>query len=171
MPDEIRIDGGGGLSETEERLAKLAALVDDLRLFWPLVVPLYVRWMGEQFDQEGGFWTEHWQELSPDYLAWKTEHYPGKGILTAEGDLRHAAQSPTRKALPHELFLTVEPFVKARGPSKGRRIDPDWFQSGTNTMPARPLIPEILPGGLQVEVDAVADEYIQDACRRLGLAV
>lgn len=170
MPDGLNIDGGG-LSRIEERLTKLVEACLDLRPFWPMVIPLYGRWMGAQFDTEGDFFGEHWQELSPDYAAWKATNYPSKGLLVAEGDLRHAAQSPAREALPHMLILTIEPFVKARGPGQGRNIDPAWFQDGTTTMPARPLLPihGELPAETQAEIAGVAEEYVRGTARRLGL--
>lgn len=170
MPEGINIEGGG-LASIEERLEKLVEACLDLRPFWPLVIPLYTRWMGEQFDSGGDFFGEHWQPLTPDYAAWKSEHYPGRGLLMAEGDLRHAAQSPAREPLPHMLILRIEPFVKARGPGAGRNIDPAWFQGGTDRMPARPLLPMFgeLPATAQGEIGAAAEMYVQDTARRLGL--
>lgn len=170
MADGIDIDAEG-IGELEAKLEKLAELMLDLRPFWPLVVPLYTRWVGAQFDSGGSYFGEAWQELSPAYAAWKTVNYPGRGILMAEGDLRHAAQTPRREATPHMLVLTIEPFTKARGPGAGREIDPDWFQSGTDRMPARPLLP--LAGELAptqgAEIAEAAELYVADTARRLGL--
>lgn len=171
MPDGVSVSDGGSLASLEERLEKLVAACLDLRPFWPMVIPLYVRWMGQQFDTGGEFFGEQWAELTPDYAAWKSEHYPTRGILMAGGDLRHAAQNPTRLALPNSLTLTIEPFVKARDPGKGRNIDPAWFQDGTERMVARPLMPihDELPESAQQEVAGAAEVYIQDTARRLGL--
>lgn len=170
----------------EERLDRFVAAVTDLRPFWPMVVPLFNRWMKEQFETEGAFFGDHWQELSPSYAAWKSVHYPTKGILMAEGDLRKAATTPSRDAQPHMLTLTIEPYektvrvdamsVKTRRRSRARRgtgaeIDPGWFQDGTQRMPARPLLPihGELPAHAQGEIGDAAEHYLRDTAERLGL--
>jgi hypothetical protein len=169
VSDGIRFDTN--LPSIEARLEKLVAAVTDLRPFWPLVVPLYVRWMGQQFDSAGHFFGDGWEPLSADYAAWKSVHYPGRGILMAEGELRRAAQTPRREATPTMLTLSVEPFTKRKGRSRGRTIDPSWFQGGTNRMPARPLLPitgELTPTAA-AEVGKAAEFYLADTARRLRL--
>lgn len=185
MDEGLTLDWDG-LTGVEERLAKLVEALIDLRPFWPMVVPLYNRWMKEQFDTEGDFFGDHWQELSPGYAAWKSVHYPTKGLLMAEGDLRKAATTPTRDAQPHMLTLTIEPYekttrvdafnVKSRQRSRKRRgtgatIDPAWFQTGTDRTPARPLLPITgeLPALAQGEIGDAAEAYLHDTARRLGL--
>lgn len=169
MADELTVSASG-FDEIEARIEKLVELCADLRLFWPLVVPLYVGWMGSQFDSEGSFFGEQWAPLSDDYAAWKTVNYPTRGILTAEGDLRSAAQSPARFPTATSLTLRIESFEKARGPGKGRTIEPEWFQDGTNNMPARPLLPDgPIPAAADVELSNAAEFYVTDMVRRLGL--
>lgn len=169
-----------GSAEFNAALARLAELVADLRPFWPLVVPLFIGWMGRQFDSEGDYFGSHWQPLTQNYAAWKMQHYPDKGILSAEGDLRKAATSPTREPLPQSLVLRITPYEKTehasgrrRGGGKrigtGKMIDPSWFQEGTDRMVARPLLAELLPADAQAELTEAADFYIRENARKLGL--
>jgi len=160
-----------GLDDAELRLRKLAALLLDLRPFWPKVVPLWIQWMGEQFDTQGSFGLgSQWAALSPKYAAWKAIHYPGKPILSADGDLRRAATTPRRKVAPLSLELSIEPYVHGPGRMnrKPRTIFPTWFQEGTERMPARPLVFD-LPANLDAELDRVADEYVDEMLRVVGL--
>lgn len=157
------------LSEEERRLAQLGVLLRDLRPFWPRVVPLFVSWMGHQFDSEGRFFGDGWVALSPAYKAWKDLQRPGKRILSFGGHpgqtLRGAATSPRRIATPLFLELRIDPYD-----NDGTTIEPSWFQEGTDRMPARPLLSEeLLPSVAMVELDRVAEGYAQELVRRLGL--
>lgn len=180
MADEIVLEGG---DEFDAALAKLIELTADLRPFWPIVVPLFVSWIGRQFDTQGSYFGDAWEALTPRYAAWKTEHYPGKGILSAEGDLRKAATSPKREVSSTTLVLRIVPYEKttrseAIGKSgrrsrarigTGKLMDPDWFQSGTGRMVARPLLAETLPPEAQDELAEAADRYIQETAAKLGI--
>lgn len=145
-----------GLTEEERRAARLGAMLSDFRPWWPMLVPLFIGWMREQFETEGAFGGEPWAPLSPDYAAWKAEHYPGKGILIAEGDLRKAASNPTRIMLPMELILEI------RDPKAG------YHQEGTASMPKRPLIWATQPLPVTAELSHVADVIAHDMLRRAG---
>lgn len=180
MADDVELVGS---AETEAALQRLAELVHDLRPFWPLVVPLFNSWMKRQFESEGQFFGEAWAPLTDQYAAWKMQHYPDKGLLSAEGDLRRAATSPKRKAFPELLVLTIAPYPKTTRSealtATGRRsrarvktdkiIDPDWFQSGTNRMVARPLLAEVLPTEANENLRVAADLYIRENAAKLGL--
>jgi hypothetical protein len=142
----------------QEALSRLAASMLDLRSFWPLVIPIFIGWMREQFETEGDFFGDPWAPLSPRYAAWKEQHYPGKGILIAEGDLRRAASSPRRTVGP--LFLELE------------IVDPKvrFHQEGTSKMPARPLVPEgVLPAAQQAELDSAFEVYVDERLKASGL--
>lgn len=152
----LRIDTSG-FSEAERRLAQLAVGLLDLRPFWPRVVPLFIGWMREQFETEGAFAGRPWAPLSPQYLAWKSRAYPGKGILYATGAMRRAASSPRREAQPQRLILTI------RDPKL------EYHQAGTDRMPARPLIFSDLPAVAAAQLQQAADDYVDDLARRLGL--
>lgn len=47
---------------------------------------------GEVFETEGGAVKEKWQQLSPRYALWKSQRYPGKGILERTGRMRAGFQ-------------------------------------------------------------------------------
>lgn len=161
------------LTAVEQALIKLATLMSDLRPFWPVVSRLFVSWMGRQFDSEGAFLTDPWEELSPDYAAWKSQNYPGKPILSLVGPLRKAATSPRRIPTPLTLTLVIEPYEhQALTPGGVSGIlDPEWFQEGTSRMPARPLIfEEILPAVPMAELTAAMEVYARSMVVASGLS-
>lgn len=43
-----------------------------------------------QFETEGAAAGSPWEPLSDEYGQWKSEHYPGRPILVAEGDMKAA---------------------------------------------------------------------------------
>lgn len=162
-----------GYSEYDAALIRLIAMLTDLRLFWPKLVPLFIGWMRERFDTEGRFGGEQWTPLSPDYLTRKMALYPGKGILYASGDLRKAASLPRRIATARTLSLIIDDAKYKHGGDVARSVA-EYHQLGTNRMPARPLIPPgwqrgLLPLPLQTEVEAVAQEWVDEMAHTLGL--
>lgn len=160
-----------GLDDGQRKLERLTALLLDLRPFWPVVSKLAVEWIGRQFDSQGSFLLGHrWAPLSTEYAAWKTVNYPGKGILSAEGDLRRAATNPRRIATATTLTLRIEEFTKParRGRLAARRIAPAWFQEGTPQMPPRPLVWD-LPAPAEQALERAGDAYVEDMLRRIGL--
>lgn len=154
--EQIRLETYG-IAEAERALVKMIALLTDLRPFWPRLVPLFIGWMREQFDTEGDWGGGHWAPLSPDYAAWKTAHYPGRGILYATGDLRRSASNPARFVSPMMMSLTIT------DPKAG------YHQEGTERMPARKIIPMVLPPYAQDEVRQAAEEYVAEMARRIGV--
>lgn len=192
MSDRIRLDWDG-LDEAERAVALLIAGISDLRPFWPRVRRIAISWISRQFDTQGAFFGDPWQPLSPAYLAWKTRVYgSSKRILSADGDLRRAATTPRSIVSPLELILRIEPYTKrtARrssgraGPGVGIRagaavstlergsqqVDPDWFQTGTTRMPARPLFAD--PPALALgELDVEAEAYVDELARAAGLTL
>lgn len=164
---EIRIDLEG-LDENERALAQLVAATTDLRLFWPRLVPIFVGWMREQFETEGDWADDPWAPLSEPYATRKALKYPGKGILYATGDLRRAASLPRRFVTPETLELVIDDSEMLHGGKTARSVGP-YHQEGTDTMPARPLIPEVLPVEAQAQVVEAANEYVDELVQRLGL--
>lgn len=165
---EIRFDFAG-FSEYERALVRMLAALSDLRLFWPRLVPVWVGWMRQRFETEGEFGGEPWAPLSATYLAIKQRLYPGKGILYASGQLRQETSRPQRVVTPRTLTFIIPDF----GRDDGTQMDPDWFQKGNDNTPPRPIIPEqwnvALPSVMQAEVDALAEEWVQEMSVKLGL--
>lgn len=178
MPDRGFFVEIEGLAETERGLATLLAGLTDLRPFWPLVVPTFIRWMAEQFDSEGEWGGEHWAPLSPDYLARKMQRYPGKPILQASGDLRQAASRPRRRPTPEFLELIIDDSSYAHGGSGPRSVAPyHQFGGGSQEIggeegrpPRRELIPDVLPVEAQADLSRLAEGYVTDLARRVGLS-
>lgn len=164
MADEIRLDFD--LDAEDERLRWLVAQLLDLRPFWPRVVTLAIQWWGKQFETEGAFGGHPWPPLSPAYAAWKAAHYPGRGLLVLERDLRQAASRPDREATPTSLTLTI-PWARL----KGEDVELRWHQEGTTQgMPPRPLIfGDPLPAAAALDLARTMDEYLDDLIRRSGL--
>lgn len=160
------------IPEAERKLLRLASFLRDLRPFWPVVSRLFTSWMSEQFESEGRFFGSGWEPLSPEYAAWKSTAFPGRGILSMMGPLRKAATSPMRIPGPLTLELRIDAYEHPPlpGSSQGTKIlEPSWFQEGTPTMPARPLLSMLLPIRAQHELDVAAGEYANLLIRRLGL--
>ncbi len=145
-----------GLDDYERRLTSFVIQMLDLRPFWPKLVPLFIGWMGKQFETEGAFGGAKWAELSPAYAARKSVLYPGKGILYAEGAMRGAASNPAREVTSGSLTLTIT------DPKAG------YHQTGTTRMPARPLIFETVPASAEAEIDRAAEDYVEGVARSLG---
>jgi hypothetical protein len=157
VPDDgLRIHLTGD-EEARRRLAQLELFLEDLRPFWPLLVPVFIGWMGAQFASEGGWGGQTWAPLSPAYAVWKHQHFPGRTILIREGNLRRAASSPRREATPRTLTLWIDDETAG------------YHQDGTSQMPARPLIPTPLPASALRDVDLAAQEYVSTLIRRLGI--
>lgn len=153
MPVHITVES----DDAERTLAKAVHIMTDLRNFWPLVVPLFIKWMGRQFATEGGYASGGWAHLSPDYAAWKAVAYPGKGILQATGKLRRAASEPSRTVTPNSLVLTIHSdYLK-------------YHQDGTSNMPARPLIfdGDRMPANARNELEQAAVDYVTKALKAL----
>lgn len=137
----------------------LAAFLEDLRPFWPLLTREWIAWASEQFESEGDYALGHeWAPLSPAYAAWKATHYPGKSILIATGDMRRNVTTPQRVATPQSLELIVDDEKLA------------YHQEGTDKMPARPVVfGAPLPPKLDARLHEVAEAYADELVQRLRL--
>ena len=165
MPDTVKVSGD---DYTNEQIRRLAVQLADLRGFWPLVVPVFIGWMRQQFETQGAFGGRRWAPLSPDYAAWKQRHAPGKGLLVFSGGIRQAASRPTRTATPRALTLTIDDSTFGHGPRKVKRPILQHHQAGGGRLPARPLVfGSPLPPAAAAEMDAVGDRYVHDLLRRL----
>jgi len=99
--------------------------------------PTKEEWVPVLLDDHPQFWKSQvdptyqrpWQQLSPRYRSWKSEHYPGQPILRATGLMQDVAYIYTRG----DKFLV-------RSTNYGK-----YQQFGTSKMPARPWmgVPDI----------------------------
>jgi len=86
------------------------------------------------FEREGAFEGRvKWQELSPAYARWKTQHYPGRKILELTGRLR---ASLTNKGGPDNV-LQITPTMLAVGTVVPYAIR---HQLGLGNLPMRKII-------------------------------
>ncbi len=140
------------------KLAQLELALEDLRGFWPLLVPVVHGWMASMFETEGeAGLSRRWEALTPSYAREKARTHPGRSILIRDGHLRQAASRMSREATPRTLTLTIDDPVAA------------FHQTGTEDMPARPLFPPHLPPEWERDVDEAAHEYVSTLVRRLEL--
>lgn len=146
----VRVDS----EDAERQLKQLALHLSDLRNFWPLVVPLFVGWMRQQFSTEGGFGSGGWAPLAASTSERKAMLGLRPQILQATGAMKDAASRPRREANARSLTLTIE------DPKLG------YHQTGTGRMPARPLIFENLPGAAERELKDAAEDYVRDLLNR-----
>jgi hypothetical protein len=141
----------------ERKLEALRVALSDLRSFWPMLTPIVGGWMATVFETEGAVLGRKWAPLSPSYAREKARRFPGRSILIREGTLRDAASRMSRVATPRTLTMTIDDPVAA------------FHQSGTERMPARPLIPSVLPPEWERDVDRAATEYVSTLVRDLDL--
>jgi hypothetical protein len=141
--------------DADRRIRALAVGLSDLRPFWPMVVPLFIDWMRQQFETEGAFGGRPWSPLSPAYALFKSSVRPGRKILYFDGDLRRAASQPRRVATPTRLTLIIDDPKAIR------------HQEGTDRMPARPIIfGDPLPPQARTDIDRAAGKYVRDLLGR-----
>lgn len=166
MTDRITVTGD---RFSEEQIRRLTLQLIDLRGFWPMVVPVFVGWMRQQFDTAGAFAGRPWAPLSPTYASWKARHAPGKGLLVFAGGIRQAASRPERTATPRSLTLTIDDSKWGHGPKKKPGPVLEYHQEGiAGRLPARPLVfGSPLPPAAALELDGAADRYVADLLRRL----
>lgn len=152
MPD-FRLSVDSQAAERELRI--ISAGLADLRLFWPMVVPVVTGWWRRQFDTQGTFGGSPWAPLSPSYSLWKAARRPGKPILQFDGDMKRAASRPHRSQSPSSLTLSID--------------DPklQYHQDGAGSLPKRELVfGDPLPALAGMELDAVAERYTRDLLGR-----
>lgn len=147
-------------AEARRRTQIIATALNDLRPFWPITVRLVRGWWKHQFETEGAFAGSPWPPLSPAYAAMKARRHPGRGILHATGQMRRAADKPTRYATPHSLTLVIDDS----GPEHGPVLQ--YHQAGDG-VPHRPLVfGDPLPARARAELEDAARGYLEDILRR-----
>lgn len=103
--------------------------IKDFRPLWDKIVGSFRRIEAEQFGSEGGTGSGGWRPLSPQYAAWKAQHYPGAPILVRKGALKASLVGITGYTIdrrtPDSLLIgTSIPYAL-------------YHQKGTGRMPAR----------------------------------
>lgn len=111
-----------------------ADLLSDFTEFFVRVVEVVRRHLGKQFDTEGAYTGERWQELSEAYADWKETAFPGRPILVLTGALRSAAV----EGGPGSLEV-VRPRQMAVGVDSAVLPYARYHQSGMG-VPARPIM-------------------------------
>lgn len=93
-----------GLDRAEERLTALGnSLHDFSEVFEGLGKSLILFYGDTVFNSEGQALGETWTPLSDNYAAWKSKHWPGRGMLEQTGEMR---RSFTSDVTPDSLFVS-----------------------------------------------------------------
>lgn len=154
-PIEGRIDGG----DAQRRLRGLSAQLLDWRPFWPIAGRIARSWVKRQFESQGSFGGTPWAPLTMAYAKEKTRKRPGRPLLVYDGDLRRDVLGRYGLRLegqPTAFDLVLRNEVAA------------YHQTGTGAMPARPIIPPIIPPEAKQELRVAAQTYVDAITKRWG---
>lgn len=119
-----------GVNELQKAFNVIGQRWSDLRWVWPPIIDIFYERETQLFSSQG---EGEWQQLSPRYAAWKQQHFPGKPLLVASGNLR---DSLTGSRSPFSV-MEMQPRSLAVGTSVPYAR---YHQLGTSRMPARPPI-------------------------------
>lgn len=93
------------LKELQFRLSRFSDNISDFSSFFAGLGPWFKARMGDVFGSEGAASGPRWADLTPAYVKWKQEHYPGRPIGVLTGALRSSmtggagySQTITKKA-------------------------------------------------------------------------
>lgn len=132
-------------------------------LVFPRLTPVFEAEMAKQFQSEGSGPSGHWQQLSADYEAWKSKHYPGNPILEATGRMKEGlteSSSPfaTRAFSGNDFEFGTSGVEYA-----------SYHQLGTTAgLPARPLFD--FSTDFERDLTDAAFEAAREAVQKSGLA-
>lgn len=102
----LEIDGE---EQVKFAVGRMQHAFEDLRPVWDAMRDAFHEVELEQFATGGAAGKSGgWEELSPDYAAWKAKHYPGRGVLVRSGALRDAlVGGPASIYEPHPTWMGV----------------------------------------------------------------
>lgn len=127
---DVRVHPGGEVFA--RRFTRFVSELTDLSDLWELMARDLEATVADAFRTEGASGGSAWQPLSPRYAAWKSKRYPGRGILERT---RALMESFRKGRAGHMLRIAPRTLVWGSSVDYGR-----YHQSGTRTMPARPII-------------------------------
>ena len=147
MASEIKLRVSGA-SELTRRLKAQEAAAVDLRPVWLELRERFVRYETRTFSSQGGV-SGRWAPLSPEYGAWKAQHYGGKRILQRSGDLMRSLSSDLAIEVitPHSMLLGSDSRYG------------HFHQTGTKNMPRRKVI-DLSEGERRLWIRAIRDHLM-----------
>ena len=130
-------------------------------LYYPLqdVGELLKESTAEQFDTEGTYGGNRWQELSPAYRAYKQSRWPGKAIMQRDGALRDSLVNHGVLYVDHRRMV----FGVAGDPAKYAAA----HQFGRGHMPKREFL--VLPREARRQIDRIFVEWLSIGRSKAGL--
>lgn len=152
------------LLSCEALLENIRERLSDYTGFWrDYLAPRAFQEIEAIFETEGH---RTWVPLSPEYAAEKARTHPGQDILQREGDYFQAATSPDH---PANQFL-LEPGYMVLG-IQGSRFEegyPDFHETGTEHLPARPVYELIPTGRFESEIHQLGEQWAQTEIEKQG---
>lgn len=122
---EVGVDAG----VAEHLMAQMEARARDMRPAWRRIIADFVAMERQQFATQGSL-TGGWDPLTPEYAAWKAEHYPGKPIMRRTDRLWASLTEGPQVREEHARSLrlgTTVPYAEAS--SKKRPVVPEVSDS------------------------------------------
>jgi hypothetical protein len=123
--------------------------------------------VGHQFDTQGmAGLGSRWLPLSPEYQAWKAEHYPETAhlILIRTYAMREAAQSERAVTVtPNRMVYEIK-GRDAEGKDIGARAR--WHHLGSGDNPRRPIVE--IPSATRRDWDRIFHEWLNEIRHRTG---
>lgn len=149
-----------GARETVFKLTKLSQSLGSVwGDYWNKIEEFLTQRVEQSFATQGAAsGAGPWVPLSPKYAAWKQQHFPGRGILVATGEMKSSivdAGHPLalrRRRLNTFIFGSRDPKVQRH-------------HEGTEFLPARPIL--ILS---QSDLDAMGKEAGQFVVQQIAAA-
>ena len=152
MQIDIRVSGDA------ERLARQLG-EDVLDGFdWESLAPVVAEHAERIFRTQGG---GQWQQLNPQYAAWKSRRYPGSPILVRTGQYLAAATNP---GAPHNIVETTENSITYGVGGIDYAV---FHEEGRGRLPERPVF-ALLEGDQELRDDATdaLSEFIEEKLSR-----
>jgi len=127
-----------GTKEVVVRLQRIRGRAEHPRRVWSAVGRLVSREVRKQFATEGANFGTPWKPLKPEYRAWKSREYPGRGILVASGSLRSGF---TSRPMDIERISDKEGVYGSSSPlAVFHQFGTHSHQTGEQILPPRPIL-------------------------------
>jgi len=146
---KIQVDKSG----VDVMLRGIEQGLNNLTPVWGQVRQIYIAFIKEQFQSEGGYTGTTWQPLNPSYARWKAQHAPGKSILRLRDRLYG---SLTGRSHPEQIFRTGKNWMEYGTSVFYARI----HQTGSMSIRDRPPKRTVLPPLTRAEGEKVVDVFL-----------
>ncbi len=122
----VRIEGG---KATQDMLRRVSKVMTDMKSGFDSTAEYLLKvFTVDVFESEGAVYGRRWTPLNPEYAAWKSTRYPGRGILERSGNMRRGFKSVTTR--DYLLIKNGVPYLQKHQKGEGvpQRIIVDLTQ-------------------------------------------